>query len=61
MIIVIVIIIIIIIVIIVIIVIVIIEIVIIVIAPMKWTVFPGPWRVDGKGITYIRCTNYSFL
>ena len=29
--------------------------------PMKWTVFPGPWRVDGKGITYIRCTNYSFL
>jgi len=30
-------------------------------SPMKWTVFPGPWRVDGKGITYIRCTNYSFL
>ena len=29
--------------------------------PMKWTVFPGPWRVDGKGITYIRCSNYSFL
>jgi len=29
--------------------------------PMMWTVFPGPWRVDGKGITYIRCTNYSFL
>ena len=23
---------------------------------MMWTVFPGPWRVDGKGITYIRCT-----
>jgi len=19
-----------------------------------WTVFPGPWRVDGKEITYIR-------
>jgi len=31
------------------------------ISPMMWTVFPGPWRVDGKGITYIRCTNYSFL
>jgi len=30
-------------------------------SPMTWTVFPGPWRVDGKGITYIRCTNYSFL
>ena len=30
-------------------------------SPMKWTVFPGPWKVDGKGITYIRCTNYSFL
>jgi hypothetical protein len=24
---------------------------------MVWTVFPGPWRVNGKGITYIRCTN----
>jgi len=29
--------------------------------PMMWIVFPGPWMVDGKGITYIRCTNYSFL
>jgi len=28
---------------------------------MMWTVFPGPWRVDGKGITYIRCINYIFL
>jgi hypothetical protein len=29
--------------------------------PMMWTVFPGPWRVDEKGITYIRCSNYSSL
>jgi len=30
-------------------------------APMMWTIFPGPWRDDGKGLAYIRCTNYSFL
>jgi len=24
---------------------------------MIWTVFPGSWRVGGKGIAYIRCTN----
>jgi len=27
---------------------------------MMWTVFPGPWRVDGKGIAYIRCTFCDF-
>jgi len=21
-----------------------------------WIVFPGSWRVDGKGIAYIMCT-----
>jgi len=21
--------------------------------PLMWTIFPGPWRVNGKGINYI--------
>ena len=28
---------------------------------IKFFIKSKPWRVDGKGIAYIRCTNYRFL